>query len=300
MNNTNLLVNMKDKRFIKLYDDLFIGKYKSLNNNDRMVYCELVNRSHLSLTNGWVDDEGIFVKYSQNNLAEKTCVTVNTVKKSLTKLEEIGLIKVVQQGANLPNKIYVFDSISEGLKNNTSGIKNSHLEISKNGYEKDYLKTNNKDYINIDANAQKNKPRTNYKSGNYWIYSSYMSFNKIDKIVNETDYYNLNKLVDDFDNNHIKYYFSRGNKGGFKNTKYIRGVLKKWSGKSIAQIEFEEKQYYEQQKQLNDKYVSVSNHQHVALNEPKRDYNKLAQQNKVNKSKDNTVDIHEMLEEIYG
>lgn len=311
--NFNVIEELAEKRFVKLYDELFQEPYNALNNNDRVIYSELVNRSHLSSTNGFIDEEGVFVKYSQSSLAEKVCVSVNTVKKSLKNLEDNNLIKVVNQGKNLPNKVYVYAPtgyqklIPKESKNDTLRSQKLTPEVSKNGYEKDYIKINNKDYINtnsnnVDANAkQKPKHKTNYIEEFEWIYDLYMQFNNIDKITNNTDYYHLNNLVKDFSRDHIVYYLSRDNKGGFKSTKYIRGVLKKWKGKSLAQIQFEEKEFYKQQEQqkLNEQYSSVNAERGIPTEVDKIMQQYTRKVAKRSKDQEQTSDISDILEEIY-
>lgn len=291
--NLDITKQLEDKRFFKLYEELYQDPYKKLSNNDRCIYSLLVNRMNLSVTRAnWIDEEGAFIKYTQSKLAEDLCLTRPTVAKSLNNLEEYKLIKVIQLGANLPNKIYVYPPVNiqcketlqqdngckENLhsmqKNFTVDVKEFDTHCKDSLHEKDLYKTNLKDIyntnnninnnINANANNKNNKHKTNYNSNNEWLYNSYIAFNNLKDITNNTDYYWLNKLIEDMDDEDqlIKYYFyiHPTCKGESKNAKWLYKAIMSWKGKSIHQIEYETKQYFDtkHQQQLNAKYGKIN------------------------------------------
>ena len=89
----------------QLYKDPY---RECLNNNDRAIYMLIYNRFLLSVKNGMVDKEGfVFIYFDERSLAEETAVSAKTVKTCIRRLRESGLIDIVRQGCNKPNRIYV-------------------------------------------------------------------------------------------------------------------------------------------------------------------------------------------------
>lgn len=88
---------------------LYKGKYqKALNNNDRTIYMLIYNRFLLSVKNGMVDKDGyVYIYFEERRLAAEATVSDKTVKTCIKRLREVGLIDVLRQGCNKPNKIFV-------------------------------------------------------------------------------------------------------------------------------------------------------------------------------------------------
>ena len=120
-----------------IYDE----KYKTLSNNAKMLYMLLFDRLELSLKNGWHDRDGNVFQYYTN---EQLMVDLNSSEKTIIKfkkeLKDVGLLKEVRQGNNLPNRIYI--SAVDGTVNSTV----SELEI---------LQTNKTNNNEIDNNNNK-------------------------------------------------------------------------------------------------------------------------------------------------
>lgn len=160
---------------------LYKGKYqKALNNNDRTVYMLIYNRFRLSVKNKMIDQDGyVFIYFEERLLADEAAISDKTVKTCIKRLRAIGLIDVVQQGCNRPNRIYVLKpeyEMSEVQKlhiqdNDTEKnfpleVKNSLLEVqdfpmgvqelptsntTNNTTKKDkYIKSNHED-VDVDA-----------------------------------------------------------------------------------------------------------------------------------------------------
>lgn len=123
---------------------LYKGKYqKALNNNDRTVYMLIYNRFQLSVKNKMIDKDGyVFIYFEEKSLAVEAAISDKTVKTCIKRLRSIGLIDVVQQGCNRPNRIYVLKpeydipevqklhiQDNDDEKNFPSGVKNSLLEV---------------------------------------------------------------------------------------------------------------------------------------------------------------------------
>lgn len=120
-----------------IYDE----KYKSLSNHAKLLYMLLFGRLELSIKNGWHDRDGNVFQYYTN---EQLMVDLNSSEKTIIKfkkeLKDVGLLKEVRQGNNLPNRIYI--SAVDGTVNSTV----SELEI---------LQTNKTNNNEIDNNNNK-------------------------------------------------------------------------------------------------------------------------------------------------
>lgn len=110
---------------------LYKGKYqKALNNNDRTIYMLIYNRFLLSVKNGMVDKDGyVYIYFDERLLAVEATVSDKTVKTCIKKLRAVGLIDIVKQGCNKPNRIYVLKPEYE----NISEVKNLHFQESTAG-----------------------------------------------------------------------------------------------------------------------------------------------------------------------
>ena len=150
-----------------IYDE----RYKSLSNHAKLLYMLLFGRLELSIKNGWHDRDGNVFQYYTN---EQLMVDLNSSEKTIIKfkkeLKDVGLLKEVRQGNNLPNRIYI--SAVDGTVNSTvseleilqSGtVKTtvSELEILQSGTVKttvselEILQTNKTDNNEIDNNNNK-------------------------------------------------------------------------------------------------------------------------------------------------
>ncbi|WP_261059084.1 conserved phage C-terminal domain-containing protein [Streptococcus mitis] len=132
-----------------IYDE----KYKSLSNHAKLLYMLLFGRLELSIKNGWHDRDGNVFQYYTN---EQLMVDLNSSEKTIIKfkkeLKNVGLLKEVRQGNNLPNRIYI--SAVDGTVNSTV----SELEILQSGTvnntvsELEILQTNKTNNNEIDNN----------------------------------------------------------------------------------------------------------------------------------------------------
>ena len=135
-----------------IYDE----KYKSLSNHAKLLYMLLFGRLELSIKNGWHDKDGNVFQYYTN---EQLMVDLNSSEKTIIKfkkeLKDVGLLKEVRQGNNLPNRIYI--SAVDGTVNSTV----SELEILQSGTvnstvsELEILQTNKTNNNEIDNNNNK-------------------------------------------------------------------------------------------------------------------------------------------------
>ena len=135
-----------------IYDE----KYKSLSNHAKLLYMLLFGRLELSIKNGWYDRDGNVFQYYTN---EQLMVDLNSSEKTIIKfkkeLKDVGLLKEVRQGNNLPNRIYIsavdgtVNSTVSELENLQSGTVNNTVS------ELEILQTNKTDNNEIDNNNNK-------------------------------------------------------------------------------------------------------------------------------------------------
>lgn len=135
-----------------IYDE----KYKSLSNHAKLLYMLLFGRLELSIKNGWHDrDSNVFQYYTNEQLMVDLNSSEKTIIKFKKELKDVGLLKEVRQGNNLPNRIYI--SAVDGTVNSTV----SELEILQSGTVKttvselEILQTNKTDNNEIDNNNNK-------------------------------------------------------------------------------------------------------------------------------------------------
>ena len=107
-----------------IYDE----KYKTLNNNAKMLYMLLFDRLELSLKNGWHDKEGNVFQYYTNEqlMIDLNCNSNKTIIKIKKELKDAGLMTEVRQGMNLPNRIYL-DALNGSVESTFQEVQKVHL-----------------------------------------------------------------------------------------------------------------------------------------------------------------------------
>ena len=86
-------------------------RYKNFQVNDFFLYMLLLNRTNISKMNlkHFSDEKGVFVYYSNKQIAKDVRCSHATATKALMNLEKAGLIRKEYQKRGLPLKIYVND-----------------------------------------------------------------------------------------------------------------------------------------------------------------------------------------------
>ncbi|MCI7099050.1 MAG: replication initiator protein A [Lachnospiraceae bacterium] len=82
--------------------------YSNLSNDARVLYAVMQKRLHLSMDNGWLDQNGrTFFYYSREELAEKIKVSLPTCRKAVKQLIDSELLYEVRQGLGKANRLYL-------------------------------------------------------------------------------------------------------------------------------------------------------------------------------------------------
>lgn len=126
------------ERYYKLPKVLFESeRYKDMKLEVKVAYAVLKDRLELSLSKGWIDEDGaIYLIYSNSNLMALLGCSKSKLLSIKKNLREFGLMDEVQQSSSekgrMANKIYlgelehehtpVLDSNGASVKKNTRGV----------------------------------------------------------------------------------------------------------------------------------------------------------------------------------
>lgn len=111
----NNRVNIKDVYREKFYrvPKVFMTneKYRNMTMNAKMTWAIFRDRTDLSLSNNWIDENGdVYFIFTYDSLKEilniKSKTTISNIKKELV---VAGLMEDVRQGFNKPNKLYLIN-----------------------------------------------------------------------------------------------------------------------------------------------------------------------------------------------
>ncbi|MFT8757820.1 replication initiator protein A [Leuconostoc pseudomesenteroides] len=84
------------------------SQYYELSNEAKMAYMFMKDRFSLSLSHGWFDDHGhVYIYMTIVELCELLNVGETKAKKTRRELVEVGLLKSVGQGLNMPSRLYI-------------------------------------------------------------------------------------------------------------------------------------------------------------------------------------------------
>ncbi|MBR2954035.1 MAG: replication initiator protein A, partial [Clostridia bacterium] len=142
-------------------------KYKHLSPYSKILYALFLNRLNLSKMNSskFCDKNGLFIYYTNAQIRESLCCSVNPAVNALKELENYGLIRKEYQKNGLPLKIYV---------NDVFGV---------------HTRTYNK---NVPQPKPQDKPEPQYKN----------DFKSHSHIVNKEKSYDMDK-IDEMTHNHL-------------------------------------------------------------------------------------------------
>lgn len=90
---------------ILIYDEA----YRSMSADAKILYSLILNRMRLSERNHWEDEQGVFVKYSTQEICEDLQCSDRSALKYRKELVDYGLIDVQVLGQGKESKIYPYD-----------------------------------------------------------------------------------------------------------------------------------------------------------------------------------------------
>lgn len=94
-------------QYVKNYNLRKTEEFKDLSKKAVELFNWLMDRYQLSLKNGFKDENGVYVKYTQMEIAwDLNCVD-RTIRNAMAELKELGLVKVIRQFKRQANKIYL-------------------------------------------------------------------------------------------------------------------------------------------------------------------------------------------------
>ena len=97
-----------DYKFISV-PKVFVTGYKDVSLQAKWVYSILLDRLMMSRRNieRFSDEEGLFLYFKQDEMAELLGVTTRAVRKTLSELKDKGLIETKVRGLGKPSRIYL-------------------------------------------------------------------------------------------------------------------------------------------------------------------------------------------------
>lgn len=108
-NNVYTAKEENSHRFFQMPKELFLNpKYKGMTSDSKILYTILLDRKELSRENGWIDEYNqVFLLYSRKNMAAIMGISLRSIQRTFSQLNELDLIKELRQGLNKPNRIYI-------------------------------------------------------------------------------------------------------------------------------------------------------------------------------------------------
>lgn len=89
------------------------SRFKNITNNAKLLYGLMLDRMSLSRKRGWLDEENrVYIKYSEVNIAEDLNINRKTSAGLLKELEAFGLVEMIKESGK-PNIIYIKNFVSE-------------------------------------------------------------------------------------------------------------------------------------------------------------------------------------------
>ena len=112
MNNRYFTLQGEAKELYFKIPNVFLmedSKYMKMSATSKLLYGILWQRTSLSILNGWVDDEKkVYFYFKQDEIGKLINVKdPKTVRKYLKELEKFDLLDRVNQGLNLPDRLYL-------------------------------------------------------------------------------------------------------------------------------------------------------------------------------------------------
>ncbi|WP_261128007.1 replication initiator protein A [Streptococcus mitis] len=99
---------VKNNVFYQFPQWLLDEEYKRLSLRAKVVYMLIFDRRTLSIQNKWHDKNGdVFVYFTNKQFMNLLNCDEKTVIKAKRDLQDIGLLREVQQGVNKPNRLYI-------------------------------------------------------------------------------------------------------------------------------------------------------------------------------------------------
>ena len=99
---------VKNNAFYQFPQWLLDEEYKRLSLRAKVVYMLIFDRRTLSIQNKWHDKNGdVFVYFTNKQFMNLLNCDEKTVIKAKRDLQDIGLLREVQQGVNKPNRLYI-------------------------------------------------------------------------------------------------------------------------------------------------------------------------------------------------
>lgn len=99
---------VKNNAFYQFPQWLLDEEYRNLSLRAKVMYMLIFDRRTLSIQNKWHDKNGdVFIYFTNQQFMNLLNCDEKTVIKAKRDLQDIGLLREVQQGVNKPNRLYI-------------------------------------------------------------------------------------------------------------------------------------------------------------------------------------------------
>ena len=85
-------------------------RFKRISNGGKLLISLMLDKTAASIGNGWIDEQDrLYIIYPNNEIMSDLRIKKGKAAGLIKELQEIGLIKINQQGTGKPNIIYVMN-----------------------------------------------------------------------------------------------------------------------------------------------------------------------------------------------
>ena len=145
------------------------NRFQKISTEGKVLYGLLLDRVSLSRENGWIDEEGrVYIIFTLNAIRQAMNCAEKSAIKSLTELEDFGLIERIRQGLGKPAIIYVKNFIDQynlqvkTCNNSSSGPVEVPVQDQYN-LQPNYINNNNTDFNNTNPILSGDEERMGYE-----------------------------------------------------------------------------------------------------------------------------------------
>lgn len=237
---------VKNNAFYQFPQWLLDEEYKRLSLRAKVMYMLIFDRRTLSIQNKWHDKNGdVFVYFTNKQFMNLLNCDEKTVIKAKRDLQDIGLLREVQQGVNKPNRLYISGTgkiTGQELEKVQSGTgKSTGQELEKvQSIKTDNIKTNLTRTCYPDGAGANNlysiedAPENDLGIVHDWIFSEFGRYPTPFEIED------LKYFLQDHSKEVIKLAIKECVGNGKPYFKYLESILRDWKQKGLVTAELVE------------------------------------------------------------
>ena len=223
---------VKNNAFYQFPQWLLDEEYKRLSLRAKVVYMLIFDRRTLSIQNKWHDENGdVFVYFTNKQFMNLLNCDEKTVIKAKRDLQDIGLLREIQQGVNKPNRLYISGTgkITGQELEKVQSIKTDNIKTNISRLSEPDGAGDNTLYSIEDAPAENDLGIVHN-----WIFSEFGRFPTPFEIEDLKDF------LQDHSKEVIKLAIKECVGNGKPYFKYLSSILRDWKQKGLVTVELVE------------------------------------------------------------